>query len=112
MKAWDSAIWPKKKLLVALAGFLGLLLGTGFAVGGEAIRQVSAQFRQATGEAGTYADEEVPVPARENEPEPVVADGEPEMPGNMVDFDRASRKPARAHRAGGYSLLDIPPAAE
>jgi uncharacterized protein involved in exopolysaccharide biosynthesis len=110
--AWDSAIWPKKKLLVALAGFLGLLLGTGFAVGGEAIRQVSAQFRQATGEARTYADEEMPVPARENEPEPVVADGEPEMPGNMVDFDRASRKPARAHRAGGYSLLDIPPAAE
>lgn len=109
---WDAAVWPKKKLLVVLAGFLGLLLGTAIAVGGEAIRQVSAQFRQAIGETETFADEDVPVPARETEREPAVAVGEPDLSGNTVRLDQAPRKPARPHRAGGYSLLDIPPAAE
>ncbi|WP_281435941.1 GumC family protein [Oricola nitratireducens] len=110
--AWDSAVWPKKKLLVALAGFLGLLLGTAIAIGGEAIRQLSAQFRQAAGEADTFADEDVPGPVRETEMEPVVAVGEPDVFDNTVDLDQAPRKPFRPHRAGGYSLLNVPPAAE
>ncbi len=38
-------VWPKKKLLVALAGVLGLLLGTALVVGGEAIRQLTAHMQ-------------------------------------------------------------------
>ncbi len=33
----DSPDWPKKKIMVLLAGILGMLVGTGLAVGGEAI---------------------------------------------------------------------------
>ena len=41
----EDPVWPKKKLLVALAGIFGLLVGTALAVGGEAVRQVSASLR-------------------------------------------------------------------
>ncbi|GAB4518227.1 MAG: exopolysaccharide transport family protein [Roseibium sp.] len=34
----DTPVFPKKKLMVVLAGVLGLLVGTAIAVGGEAIR--------------------------------------------------------------------------
>ncbi|WP_422374597.1 GumC family protein [Roseibium sp.] len=34
----DSPVWPKKKIMVILAGILGVLVGTALAVGAEAIR--------------------------------------------------------------------------
>ncbi|WP_170122015.1 GumC family protein [Breoghania corrubedonensis] len=50
----EYPVWPKKKLLVALAAAFGLLLGTALAVGGEVIRQVSASLRREPAPA-TYA---------------------------------------------------------
>ena len=51
----ENPVWPRKKLMVGLAGILGLLLGTGLAVGGEAIRQVSASMQPRPVTAGFVA---------------------------------------------------------
>ncbi|MDJ0930990.1 GumC family protein [Breoghania sp.] len=45
-RAPEHPVWPRKKLMVALAGILGLLVGTGGVVGGEAVRQVSASLKR------------------------------------------------------------------
>ncbi|MFZ2101135.1 MAG: hypothetical protein WAU86_11280, partial [Oricola sp.] len=103
----EGAVWPKKKLLVALAGILGLLLGTALAIGGEAVRQVAAQIgpRPAVPEA-VPADA---APAYAAAPDPALAWREPE-PAPVADtvvLQPAPRAPVIEERNGAFSLLNV-----
>lgn len=56
----DSPIWPKKKLLVALAGILGLLLGVVIAIGGTVAALVAEYVRGAAVAPAAEPEEEEP----------------------------------------------------
>lgn len=43
-----SPVWPKKKLLVVLGGFFGVMVGVALVIGGEVIRQLVAIMRNKT----------------------------------------------------------------
>jgi polysaccharide biosynthesis transport protein len=105
----DIPVWPKKKLLVALAGILGLVLGVALVVGREAMRQISAQFGQrlaassAMPEVAPNLDHaaEKSVEAREH--------GESEVPASAERVDLAQGNQERPKRVAGVSLLNMAP---
>ncbi|WP_269583993.1 GumC family protein [Roseibium sp. Sym1] len=86
----DSPIFPKKKIMVILAGILGLMVGTILAVGGEAIR-IAKKHLLPDFSASAAAMSAMPAPATP-------------APSQLERPDAAPPAPA-THRSGRQSLL-------
>ncbi|WP_157739070.1 GumC family protein [Labrenzia sp. VG12] len=59
----DSPVWPKKKIMVVLAGILGVLVGTALAVGAEAFRIIKKHLMAAIEPAPAQAAMQAPAVA-------------------------------------------------
>ena len=92
-----SPVWPKKKLLVMLGGFFGVMVGVALVIGGEVVRQLAAIWRNKTAEVEkTEPDAEYELPPSRIEDSPVYA--EFDRPKRM-DVEPDSEKAARVDAA-------------
>jgi len=108
----DSPIWPKKKIMVVLAGILGLLVGTALAIGAEAIRV--ARKHLLPSEAGTA----MPVPATVVATPDMHADtagpmheagGRPPAPPvSLQAAPQPERRPSRLRTRGLKTVSELP----
>ncbi|WP_223476351.1 GumC family protein [Oricola indica] len=122
-----SPVWPKKKLLVILGGFFGVMVGVALVIGGEVARQLAAILRNKTAEveetepAADYElppsrIEDSPVYAEFDRPKRMDVEPDPEKAARVdTAFDRieakrpASGTPSPRHSRGsaGFSLLNV-----
>ena len=79
----DSPVWPKKKIMVVLAGLLGLMVGTALAIGAEAFRIAKKHLLAGIG----------PVPARTHD---LIAAGAAVAPAAQVAAVPERRRPPDA----------------
>lgn len=107
----DSPVWPKKKIMVVLAGILGLLVGTALAVGAEALRV--ARKHLLPRDLGTASPVPAPVPVPPDAayaPEP--ADDRPVRraapPMAMPPVVDAERRPSRPRARGLKVVSELP----
>ncbi|WP_425419574.1 GumC family protein [Oricola indica] len=122
-----SPVWPKKKLLVILGGFFGVMVGVALVIGGEVVRQLAAIMRNKTVEIEeTEPDAEYEQPPSYIEDRPVYAEfdrpnrmevePDPQKASRLdAAFDRieakrsASGTPSSRHSRGSadFSLLNV-----
>lgn len=115
---WESAVWPKKKLLVATAALLGLMVGVILAIGGEVYRQVSLRLFAEPAARDFDLDEELSVLM--TDPADDIEDGYAnddhgqrgyslieELVRDADDLPEEPAAPRRNARGGGFSLLDV-----
>ena len=105
----DSPVWPKKKLLVALGGILGLVLGVALVVGQEAMRQISAQFGPRLAASRAVPATEPNIEAAAEESVEARLHGEAEVPGIAEPVDLGPVGQDRPRRVAGASLLSMAP---